>query len=733
MMAIASPSIGVIRAQIRAIRDKAPQAKFFGIFTPGRWTGPSSDGAGPDEIAVYQCDSPLQMRLAMQEAPESASATVLVTPLDQSKVSDDILVRLAMRKLHPINSWEIVRSLFKARQLDPRITRHAFLADSLLEYANSNPVSPVAGGLLDAETVWGVLLSDRLGLSSAHPDVVEILRRTAESDMVARWRSSSAEFRNAAIAWIAETAGDVARVILEFLASDHGEKALAVGLVLGVIYHDTASHELDKAAGRLDVFIGVTNLSSEIANRWCDAASTAVGQLKREAHRSSLEQAEIILTNIGASNHAWRSNELESGFEQRLSKLGQALKAHISFRATTISDEFQNIYDSVLQHRVGSEGGRRIERIEMAMRLARWLSDRHGDSSAKTSSLLAIAKGYAKDSGYVDWARQVLRGGEANKDLSGAFAQLIDRVREVREAENLRFGQALVEQKAVGDADSGLIPIEQIVEKVIVEAVKKVPVLLLLVDGMNWAVFRELVSDLMSRDWIDLGVNSSPGRLIGLAALPSITEVCRTSLLCGQLRRGQASDEVQGFATNPKLLEVSQSGLAPKLFHKAALEGDEDPSLAGDIRQALANKRQRVVGIVINAVDDYLDKGDQIDVRWTVQHIRVLGPILAEAEAAGRVVILLSDHGHVIDRHTEQRESTDGLRWRRPGEAASKEELEVRSSRVVMPDGGNVIVPWSETIRYGSKKNGYHGGATPAGDAHTHWHLMAQRPGAGGF
>ena len=118
MMAIASPSIGVIRAQIRAIRDKAPQAKFFGIFTPGRWTGPSSDGAGPDEIAVYQCDSPLQMRLAMQEAPESASATVLVTPLDQSKVSDDILVRLAMRKLHPINSWEIVRSLFKARQLD---------------------------------------------------------------------------------------------------------------------------------------------------------------------------------------------------------------------------------------------------------------------------------------------------------------------------------------------------------------------------------------------------------------------------------------------------------------------------------------------------------------------------------------------------------------------------------------------------------------------------------------
>jgi len=86
----------------------------FGIFTPGRWTGPTAQGEGSDEIAIYQCDSPLQMRLALQSAPETASATVLVTPLDQAKVSDDILLRLALRKLHPINSWEIVRSLFKA-------------------------------------------------------------------------------------------------------------------------------------------------------------------------------------------------------------------------------------------------------------------------------------------------------------------------------------------------------------------------------------------------------------------------------------------------------------------------------------------------------------------------------------------------------------------------------------------------------------------------------------------
>ena len=91
-MATAAPTIGVIRAQIRAIRSKIPGAKVFGIISPARWSGQSVQGSGETQIAVYQCDSPLQMRIALQNAPETASATVLVTPLDDSKVSEDIRV-----------------------------------------------------------------------------------------------------------------------------------------------------------------------------------------------------------------------------------------------------------------------------------------------------------------------------------------------------------------------------------------------------------------------------------------------------------------------------------------------------------------------------------------------------------------------------------------------------------------------------------------------------------------
>lgn len=751
-MTSASPSVGVIRAQIRAIRSKAPDYKVFGIFAPGRWTGPAIDGDGADQIAIYQCDSPLQMRLAMQSAPESASATVLITPLDQGKVSDDILVRMALRKLHPINRWEIVRSLFKARLLDPRITCHGFLAEMLLEHAGSRDFQPVAGGLVDADTVWEMLLTERMGLSGAHPDVVELLHGTAETDLARRWNACPPEFRNAAKLWIAETAGEAALSVLGCIEGEHGPQALAIGLVMGVVYHDSVGHELDKAVGRLESYVGKTNLPTEIARRWRDAAITAGSQLSKPTLRRCQDEAEAILENIGATNHAWRSGELDIGFEQRLSRFGKSLASHVDARATCISEELQSLYSSLQQHRLGRQGGRRMERMAMAIRLARWLADQHvaaslrdantslgetGPRGANTglgetgprradaglgeigahgttaSNLLTIAQGYAGDGGFVDWARRVLRGGEPNKDLAAALVRLVDRVTELREAENLTFGKAIASERAMGDASSGLIVVEQILDQVVARAAEKAPVLLLLLDGMSWAVFRELVSDIKAHDWIELGFDPGPNRLIGLAALPSLTEVCRASLLCGALKRGQAFDEVQGFAAHPALAAVSQPSFAPKLFHKAALEGDEDSSLAGDIRHALADKKQRVVGIVINAVDDHLDKGDQIDAIWTIQQIRVLEPILAEAAAASRLVVLLSDHGHILDRQTQGHEPAEGLRWRAPGRAVTKDEVEVHSPRVLLPEGGRIIVPWSERLRYGSKKNGYHGGATP--------------------
>jgi len=172
-----------------------------------------------------------------------------------------------------------------------------------------------------------------------------------------------------------------------------------------------------------------------------------------------------------------------------------------------------------------------------------------------------------------------------------------------------------------------------------------------------------------------------------------------------ELRRGQAADEVQGFTTHQRLMDASQPGFPPKLFHKAALEGDEDSSLAGDIRQALANRKQRVVGIVINAVDDHLDKGTR-SMRSGPCSTSACSNRFWPRPVPRSLVILLSDHGHILDRQTEYRQATDGLvggaRWGR-NEGRVRGEFAPSS----YADGNRVVVPWSERLRYGAKKNGY--------------------------
>ena len=60
--------------------------------------------------------------------------------------------------------------------------------------------------------------------------------------------------------------------------------------------------------------------------------------------------------------------------------------------------------------------------------------------------------------------------------------------------------------------------------------------------------------------------------------------------------------------------------------------------------------------------------------RWTIDDLRLLGPLLGEARRARRVVIITADHGHVIDDGTVQR-GQGGDRWRLPSGTPDASEL----------------------------------------------------------
>ena len=129
-----APTFSQIKAQVAAIRQKAPDAQIIGIRAQGRWTGDRLKHDGSKTYLIEQCDSPLAMRLALHETHSEPAITVLLTSLNEADLGDDILLRLARRKLHLIDSWQIIKTLFRANSIDPRLMQAPWIADYLMDW-----------------------------------------------------------------------------------------------------------------------------------------------------------------------------------------------------------------------------------------------------------------------------------------------------------------------------------------------------------------------------------------------------------------------------------------------------------------------------------------------------------------------------------------------------------------------------------------------------------------------
>ncbi|NJM99252.1 MAG: BREX-2 system phosphatase PglZ, partial [Phormidesmis sp. RL_2_1] len=145
------------------------------------------------------------------------------------------------------------------------------------------------------------------------------------------------------------------------------------------------------------------------------------------------------------------------------------------------------------------------------------------------------------------------------------------------------------------------------------------------------------------------------------------------------------------------------------------MQASDTPALSDELYSAIESDKNQVIGIVINAVDDLLEKGEQVDIAWTCDRIKVLQPILQAARTSKRIVIITSDHGHILHNNTQYQSSEGGERWRVDDGHPGEQELQVLGDRVLVQKNHSIIAPWTEKLRYcKSKKNGYHGGITPS-------------------
>lgn len=705
-MTVSALSPQRIVGQVDWVLKKRRDARFIAIRSPSRGAWPQHLDCGERRFQIRWCGSPLEMREVLSETPDDG--VVILTDLQETDLGGDVLARLCMERLFSIESWRMLGDAFQARKLDPRLRGCDWMADLLLENRPPEGYAPVPGGVLDADTAWRTLLSSVLGIAEARPDIETLLHWTVVDDGPYRFVRLPDAAQKGIAGYLRGVCGAAGELIIDTLLAGNGGEAVALGLVCEVVFSDGwTNSDLLSAAVRLEPLVGRSQIPAPAARLWAQAA-IRVARKQPQFSRVIFQQAEDVLRGIHAFDHVVHSSMLPAAFDVRLSEaaaaIGPVLTAGGSGEAMIRAEQAAF---RVFEHHQAALQPLRSERLRMALRLLRWIA---AANASEASNFEDIALAYVAEGSFVDWARTALLGGDDLAPVSAVYVRLAQEIRARRERQNQAFASALVQWNRQASPVRSLTPIEAVLDRVVVSAASSAPVLLLVLDGMSFPVFRQLAGDLADEGWNELAVDGAPLHA-AVSIIPTVTEVARASLLCGRICQGAANIEKSGFASHPGLMRITKSGPAPILFHKGELSNGG--ALADEVRAALADARHRFVAIVYNAVDDHLSGADQARPRWSLDNMQLLRPIFHEARNAGRMVVMTADHGHVLEDGSRQAGKGTGDRWR-PMDVTADGEMAFTGARVLSPDGAKeVLVPWSELLRYGGKKAGYHGGATP--------------------
>lgn len=713
------PTLSQIKAQVALVRRQVPDASRIALAASGQWLGEPSPGDDALTYRIQTCPSPLAIRLALRENLPPRTVQVILTPLDSSELSDDILLRLAKRRVFPLDPWQMALSLFQAQTLDPRLRSTPWLADYLLETAPSQGYGAAVSGFLAAETVWSQVLRQLLNLNSDRPDLLTLLHWSLDPQNLTRYQGLTPDQQTSIDAWLIANGGKTVAYLLKVFQSSKPEDSLALGLVLPALYGPQVSQGWDRAMGKLEerYFLGASP-DAWVVERWSQAAKELLASrlIDDYQHQRLVARADEIFAELGAGGATYWSVWSPAGFEDRLSQFGQTLQSLFTNPTLDLRESLKAQFQFLGSHHQAHNphSAQRWRRLQMAFRLAGWWIQYGAGEDPAPSSLEAAIRQEIQTGSFLDWSRLKLPTGDVNPELAGAYRLILSKMTQIREEQAYNFACLLQRAVSFNHFEAGILLIEDVLEKIVAPIAKTQPALILIFDGMSLAAARELLTDLISQGQWTLRPRPQGETGIGaaLGALPSITAVCRSSLLSGQLQGGDASLEKKRFSSHPLLLSLCSAKYPPRLFHKQGLN-PQDGSATEEVCAYITDRAHKIVAVVINAMDDALLKSDQLELDWTLASVKPLAALLHSARLAQREVIVLSDHGHVLELNTTSEAGEDGERWRQAQGSTQESELLITGARVLRPESKTLIAPWSETLRYGVKKNGYHGGVNP--------------------
>ncbi len=729
------PSEFQIRTQVERVLEKYPTAKLLAFHCPQRLPRGSSHHPLPAGCyQVVEVDSPLDF-YRQAAAAEQQQAKIIVLCREREWLSQDLQDRLPNGELIKLDAWEAIKRLFGAEEIEHSLKAKRDLAQWLLECDNQDfPKAPT--GVLTEELAWDTFLKKRLGLnkecydpyylldclsktvnqtSSYAPNLLEKPSGLGRSDTFGQSEASSgtrgpglSPGAESGRAWLARHGGPEVDLLLELYFRTDARETLALCLVFEVLCLAPPDPEVHMALGSLSQLLNGRRLEITVGKKLAALFGKLINLSESSSWLPPIEtRAKEMLSQLHSLPLARHSQILPEGWDYLLT--------------TAVSDACE--IDSKA-HLLYSKRSDDLLVLQMARRVERFLN---APTRLPKDRLASWVADYQSNIAWLDQALHWLA--RPHPALAGHCQSLIAQAAPWRETYNQGFAQCLgrTPELANPPGKDGVFGVEHFIDHVLLPLLQDSRddrLLLIVLDGCSQAALLDLLESLDSQNWSHFN-HANTHRAI-LSALPSVTEVARTSLLSGKLSQGNAGDELKSFSCHPGLVQACGPHYGPRLFHKKSV--DEAVQVAG-------RRDHKLVAVVLNAIDDTLAKDEQLRLNWSLELIAPLRPLLEAARSSQRRVLLVSDHGHVLDPNDGRKIATPagaarcqpldetisgtypavsgGNRWRpSSGQPVDLPAIEFSGGRLQLAERAQLL--YSDALRFGPRKRGYHGGCSPA-------------------
>lgn len=707
--------------------------------------------ANAGELQVVPVRSELELRARLPALHDDDTRIAFLVPWTHD-IPLDLAGRFALGgRVRRIGKEARLRQLFGAAEVDERALRSP-LADHLLE-GGAERRYPLGGGRLTVEAMWDAWLAAQWAVPTAGGLALDTLLGFAASD---RRGPKVAEqlpetLREALEAHLRACLGAAGPVVWRAWLEARGEQVLQLALLFEVLAESPHAEARVWVRERTREALDVRDADPlEVARALGREAAGALRHVERTTSgtdaRVLARSADELVRDDEVRALLRESTRLPGAWTARLDALGEALARGAAEPSESTLAEATRALRALEGHVFfkDAEQSAHLLRAEMAVRLLAWLvarTDRRVEPSPTShGEAEALGRWYAEEGGYVDWARRLAR--DATGGSLGRGASAVVKAADVVRADlDRRFARSLVAWCEAGQPSTQVLPIQDVLSRVVTRFLDESPnrkLLVLLLDGMAWAQTVELLESLGNHaaPWGPLAWHATKAGRVGeslhpvvFAALPTITEVSRTSFFAGKLPKSgtrlDTSKDADAWASSI-VKKYAQGTDVPRLL----LRSESHTKGGGASQEALtlvANDERRVVAMVLNAIDDSLKASHATRIRWRSDAIASLPEILDAAREHGRAVLLASDHGHVpADRfekvsqpHPGAGASGGGARWRPlDGRHAPVAENEVAffGAHVHLPKGaeGIALLADDASVYAGNTHAGEHGGATLA-------------------